>query len=181
MNVAFRLLLTFNATSLLVITFLVQKSCTLEHIFPKFEFLQGLPNAISYIAYIVIPILLSGLSILLSPMLGKDSFTSSQIISIEHANNSFLPSYLGYFFVALSVGNWETLAFVYSVLFVFTYLSQALYFNPLFLLYGFEFYNITTKNGAAIFLISRQQFKTSAEVNVQKAYRINNFTFIERG
>ncbi len=181
MNIAFRLLLTFNATSLLVIVFLVQKGYSFEKFFPNCQYFQALPNAISYAAYMLVPILLTGLSILLSSKLGRDSFNLGEIISIEHANNSFLPSYLGYFFVALSVGNSETLAFVYSVLFVFTYLSQALYFNPLFLLFGFEFYNITTKNGAAIFLISRKQFKTPGDIEISTAYRINNYTFIERG
>ena len=97
-----------------------------------------------------------------------------------HANNSFLPSYLGYFFVALSVGNWETLWFVYGVLFIFTFLSQALYFNPLFLIFGYEFYNVKTKNGTAIFLISRQKYKTPSDIYISTAFRINNYTFIER-
>lgn len=181
MNFAFRLLLTFNATSLLIIIYLVQKGQTLGNFFPQCQHLVALPNAISYIVYLLVPILLTGLSILLSSKLGRDSFKSSEIVGIEHANNSFLPSYLGYFFVALSVSNWETLAFVYGVLFIFTFLSQALYFNPLFLLYGFDFYNITTKNGAVIFLISRKRYKTPDEIDISTAYRINNYTFIERG
>ena len=180
MNSAFRLLLTFNATSLLVIIFFVQKTKTLGCFFPQCQFLVSLPSYFSYIAYLLVPILLTGLSILLSSKLSKDRFQLGTIVSIEHANNSFLPSYLGYFFVALSVSDMGTLTFVYIVLFVFTYLSQALYFNPLFLLFGFEFYNIRTTNGAALFLISRQQFKTPGDIDISAAYRINNYTFIER-
>lgn len=180
MNTIFRLLLTFNATSLLVVVFLVQNGFSLGHFFPKCTYLVNASNAMSYVGYLLVPIALTGLSILLSPCLGKDSFGKGQIVSIEHANNSFLPSYLGYFFVALSVGNWEALAVVYGVLFVFTFLSQALYFNPLFLLFGFSFYNMTTKNGAVVFLISRCSYKTPLDVAIHKAYRINNYTFIER-
>lgn len=180
MNFAFRLLLSFNATSLLAIIFLVQKGYTLGHFFSKCPFLVELPNAVSYLTYLLVPILLTWLSIVLSSFLGKDNFETGQIVTIEHANNSFLPSYLGYFFVALSVGNWETLFFVYSVVFIFTFLSQALYFNPLFLLFRFEFYNITTINGAAIFLISRHCYKTPSEVDIDVAYRINNYTYIEK-
>jgi len=131
--------------------------------------------------YLLIPILSTGVSIWLSNKLGRDEFKAGEVVSIEHANNSFLPSYLGYFFVALSIGNWEALCFVYGVLFVFTFLSQALYFNPLFLLFGYEFYNITTRNGTAIFLISRQRYKRPSDIDIQMAYRINNYTFIERG
>ena len=184
LNTAFRVLLTFNATSLLVIIFLVQKGYVLSHFVNGVSWLSWtaiLPNAVSYMFYLLIPILSTGVSILLSNKLGKDEFKAGEVGSIEHANNSFLPSYLGYFFVALSIGNWETLWFVYGVLFVFTFLSQALYFNPLFLLFGYEFYNITTKNGTAIFLISRQRYKKPDDIQIKVAYRINDYTFIERG
>lgn len=184
LNTAFRLLLTLNATSLLVIIFLVQKGYTLGHFLSAIEWLSWvslLPNAVSYLFYFLIPVLSTGASILFSSRLGKDSFNSDEVESIEYANNSFLPSYLGYFFVALSIGSWETLWFVYGVLFIFTFLSQALYFNPLFLMFGYEFYNITTKNGTAIFLISRHKYKRPDEVQAPVAYRINNYTFIEKG
>lgn len=183
-NIAFRLLLTFNATSLLVIIFLVQKGYTLGYFLADMGclgWLNSLPNVVSYILYLLAPLLSTGLSILLSSRLGRDTFKQGEVASIEHANNSFLPSYLGYFFVALSIGNWETLVFVYAVLFAFTFLSQALYFNPLFLIFGYEFYNITTKNGTAIFLISRHKYKKPDEVAIATAFRINNYTFIERG
>lgn len=183
-NLAFRIVLTFNATSLLVIIFLVQKGYTLGYFLGNSNlkiFFEKIPNIISYLTYLLIPLISTWVSIILSSKLGKDSFGRDEVASIEHANNSFLPSYLGYFFVALSVANWETLGFVYGVLFVFTFLSQALYFNPLFLIFGYEFYNISTKNGTAVFLISRNRYKKPSEVIIQTAYRINNYTFIEGG
>ncbi|AZN36739.1 hypothetical protein EJO50_09695 [Iodobacter ciconiae] len=155
LNIAFRLLLTFNATSLLLIVFLVQKSFALGYFFPSYSGLTRLPNIASYLIYLSVPIIFTGLSLRLSSYLGKDEFKKEDIESIGHANNSFLPSYLGYFFVALSVGNWETLWFVYVVLFVFTFLSQALYF-------------------------SKQKYRKPGEVNIPMAKRINNYTFLER-
>lgn len=181
MNRLFRILLTLNATLLLVIVFFVQNTYTLGYFLPDFSWLVALPHYISYSAYFLVPVILTGLSIFLSPNLSKDEFKKGDIISIEHANNSFLPSYLGYFFVALSINNWESLLFVYSILFIFTYKSQALYFNPLFLLYGYEFYNVKTQKGTTVFLISRKKYRNPVEVEIEKAYRINNYTFIERG
>ena len=181
MNLLFRLLLTFNATSLLLLIFMVQKGLTLSKLLPNCTYVAAWPNMGSYLLYFCVPVLLTGLSIWLSKWLGSDEFKKGEVQSIEHANNSFLPSYLGYFFVALSIGNSETLRFVYGVLFIFTFLSQALYFNPLFLLFGFEFYNIKTKNGTTIFLISKCKYKKPDEIDIAKAYRINNYTFIERG
>lgn len=182
-NILFRLLLTFNATSLLVIVFLIQKSYALQHFLPgdlRFGWLVELPHALSYLFYFSIPVLLTGVSVRLSSCLGKDTFKKGETQSIEYANNSFLPSYLGYFFVALSVSSWETLWFIYGILFIFTFLSQALYFNPLFLLFGYEFYNVKTRNGVTLFLISHRKYKRSCDIEIEQVFRINNYTFIER-
>ena len=179
-NFFFRLLLTFNATSLLLIIFLVQQNCKFLETFIPALAQFNLPSLISYATYLGVPIALTGVSIFLSRYLGKDEFKKGEIESIEHANNSFLPSYLGYFFVALGISDWDVMWFVYVVLSVFTFLSQALYFNPLFLLFGYEFYNIKTKNGTAIFLISRHQYKQPSDIEIARVYRINNYTFIEK-
>ena len=179
-NSAFRLLLAFNATSLLLIIFFVQQKLSLKHFFPGVELFGRIPEAASYAGYLAVPILLTWLSICLSPCLGKDEFKKGEVESVEYANNSFLPSYLGYFFVALSIQGWTTLWFVYAVLFVFTFLSQALYFNPIFLLFGYQFYNLKTNSGVVVFLISRNRYKKPSEVEVSMAYRINDYTFMER-
>lgn len=184
MNILFRLLLTFNATSLLVIIFIVQKKYTLSYFLDvatnQLNWITLMPNMASYFIYALIPVFLTGISLLLSKKLGKDEFKKGNIVSIEYANNSFLPSYLGYFFVALSVGSWESLWFVYGILFIFTFLSQALYFNPLFLIFGYTFYNVRTINGTVIFLISRHKYKTPGDIEISSAFRINDYTFIER-
>lgn len=182
-NILFRLLLTFNATSLLVIVFFVQKKFTLGYFlqfYPQVSFLRDLHPFISYFLYFMIPVLLTALSIFLSRGLSSDDFKEGDVVSIEHANNSFLPSYLGYFFVALSISSWSALFFVYGILFIFTFLSQALYFNPLFLIFRYEFYNIQTKGGASIFLISKYKYKTPKQIVISRAFRINDYTFIER-
>lgn len=183
LNNLFRFLLTFNATFLLVIIFLVQNGINLDKIclyWWGFHCIPNFPNYVSYFVYIIFLLSLTILSIWLSSKLGEDDFSSGEVIRVEYANNSFLPSYLGYFFVALSIQGWETLGFVYILLFVFTFFSQALYFNPLFLVFGYNFYNITTKNGVVLFLISREEFKTPESINIS-ANRINDYTFIDGG
>lgn len=112
---------------------------------------------------------------------GSDKFKQNEFVEVQYANNRFLPSYLGYFFVALSINSVETLFFVYSVLFVFTYKSQALYFNPIFLLFGYSFYSIKDVSGKTIFLITKDKIKSPGGFSCEKAYWINDFTFIEKG
>lgn len=167
-----RILLTFNATSLLIVIYQIKDPFILPG-------LEGLLRYAFNVLLLSVPVALTWLSIWLSRGLGKDSFREGQVTSIEYANNSFLPSYLGYFFVALSIPNVETLAFVYAILFAFTFFSQALYFNPLFLLFGFKFYSITTAKGAVIFLISRKEYRAPSEIEIAEARRINGYTFLE--
>ncbi len=171
MNFLFKLLLTFNATSLIVVVFFVKEQLTIKCFCYDY---------VSYILYILIPVFLTYTSIFLSNRLSKDSMVNGEgNKEIEQANNAYLPSYLGYFFVALSIPRFETLAFVFLILFVFTFLSQTLYFNPLFLLFGYNFYYITTENNIKIFIITKKKIKNPKKIVFEKLNRINDFTFID--
>lgn len=180
-NLFFRLFLTFNATSLILVVFLVKEEVTVNNLNP---YLEGLPSFVSYILYFLVPVIFTFLSVLLAKGLGDDSIekeenTNSPITAIEQANNAYLPSYLGYFFVALSVPFYDTLIFVFAILFIFTFLSQTLYFNPLFLFFGFHFYYLTTENNIKIFLITKRILKDPKDLEFPELKRINDFTFIE--
>lgn len=172
-NLLYRLFLTFNATYLIIVIFLIKEQYQLILLIDS-------PRWISYIVFISIPIILTGICLFLSRFLSNDSI-SSEIKDIEQANNAFLPSYLGYFFVALSVPYNETLLFVFLILFAFTFFSQTLYFNPLFLFWGYQFYYITTGNNVKLFIISKKQIRTSCGLKFPKLKRINNFTYIDKG
>ena len=180
MNYLFRLFLAFNSTSLILVVYLIKVGRTLNSLHCC---LSTMPHAVSYIIYILVTVLLTYISLLLSKYLDFDSVESekgeSAIKEIELANNSFLPSYLGYFFVALSVPNFETLIFVFAILFVFTFLSQTLYFNPMFLLFGFHFFYLTTHNDIRVFLITKKKLKSPNKINFPSLKRINDFTFID--
>lgn len=188
LNFIFRLLLTFNATSLILVVYTVKERYVLSCLFPKLDFL---PDYVSYLVYFLIPIFLTFISLIVANGLDSDSIEfekdedkekgiNSPIKEIEQANNAFLPSYLGYFFVALSVPYCDTLIFVFGILFIFTFLSQTLYFNPLFLFFGYHFYYLTTDNNIRIFIITRQKLKDPKKESFSKLKRINNFTFIDK-
>ena len=176
-NFLFRLLLTFNATSLILVVYLVKERFLLSNIHSKLSFL---PDYISYLVYFLIPVLLTLFSLYIATFLDNDSMKPGDIKEIEQANNAFLPSYLGYFFVALSVPYCDTLIFVFAILFVFTFLSQTLYFNPLFLIFSYHFYYLTTDNNIKIFVITTKTLKDPSNLNFPMLKRINNFTFIDK-
>lgn len=173
-NLLYRLFLTFNSTYLIVVLYLIKE----EYYFCYLNKL-GWSIYISWIGFILFPILLTALSFLLAKQLPKDKIAAESITEIELANNNFLPTYLGYFFVSLSVNNSPTLMVVFSIIYVFTFLSQTLYFNPIFLLFGYHFYFIKTQKNIKIFLITRKKLKNPGDLGFEQLRRINNYTFID--
>jgi len=172
MRLLYQLFLAFNSTWLIVVVFLVKEVY-------KFNFLQKYPAYYSWVIFMFIPILLTGVSFIIARHLPKDRLQSSSIQEIELANNNFLPTYLGYFFVSLGIEGVPTLVVVFTIIYVFTALSQTLYFNPIFLIFGYHFYFIKTSRNVKIFLITKKQLKTPGEDNFDELRRINNYTFIE--
>ncbi len=177
-NFLYRLLLTFNSTSLMLVIFCIKNKKPIPwHLIS--EKLNNIPDFISYIIYFLIPVLLTFFSLLLANFLDNDNIEKGKVSEVEQANNAFLPSYLGYFFVALSIINIHTLIYIFGMLFLFTYFSQTLYFNPLFLLFKYQFYYITTTNNVKIFLITKKSIKNPSKIDL-KLKRINDFTFIDK-
>lgn len=126
---------------------------------------------------VFIPVVLSAFSLLLSKKFSDENMTNIKSFSL--ADNEFLPVYLGYFFVGLSINSIEVLIFIYALMLVFTYLSKSNYFNPLFILFGFHFYHIETVGGSRIFVIKKGKVaKNSNEIENLNLKRINDGCFI---
>lgn len=171
MGVLFELFLTFNSTSFILIIYFIKENYYMCG-------LRNFPIWISHFIFVVVPIVCTAFSIVLKRILSKDSI-ECEIKDVKLANNEFLPSYLGYFFVALSVPNIETMVFVYIILFAFTFVSQTLYFNPLFLCFGYHFYYITTIDEATHFIISKKCIRNAKDLKFINLRRINYFTYFD--
>ena len=138
-----------------------------------------LSEALTGICLLIIPILLSALSITFSKLFSKDTIT--KCVECTLADNEFLSIYLGYFFVALSVSDDMTLAFVYVLIFLFTFLTQTQYFNPIFLLFGYHFYHITTVQGTRVLVIAGDKIvRNYKDIHFSNMRRINDTTYIKR-
>ena len=149
LNLFFRLLLTANATFWMVVVYGIKEQWSYRIFSP------GIISAI----LILIPVILSLVLLLCS--------------------KAFLPVYLGYFFVALSINNLTTLCYIYAIVFVFTFVTQAQYFNPAFLLFGYHFYHVTTMRSTKVFVIAKGTvIRNEQYVGFDKLRRINNTTYI---
>ena len=170
MNFLFKILLTVNATSWFLIVYAIKE----QWIF------CGIPIWICGSIYLIVPIILSLLSIYLFKFSGDDRLTECKEFSL--ADNEFLPVYLGYFFLSVGINEDETMFFVYILIFVFTFLSQTQYFNPIYLLFGYHYYHILTPEGTRVFVIARGKvIRNKDHICFERLKRINDTTFIERG
>lgn len=186
MNTLFKLILAISSTSLLPVVFLIKSRIYLFEVnFYRYidsEFIVGCLVKASLLGYFIFPMLFFLGVVFLLRFLSRDDIRDGEIIEIENATNMFLPSFLGYFFVALSVSDNDffILLIIYALLTVFVFLSQINYFNPLFLILGYTFYNIKTKNGLSILFISKSKYRRAKDVSFKEVYRINDFTFISK-
>lgn len=168
MNFIFRAFLTLIATSWMLIVYIIKEKITVDF----------LPYWLFHIVLIAIILLLSGISLLLSRFFGKEVLDSCESISL--ADNEFLPVYLGYFFISLSIGDIYTMVTLYILVCIFTFLSQNQYFNPVYLLLGYHYYHVVTQNGTRIFIISRGKvIRSKKEIEFENLRRINDTTYIE--
>lgn len=167
MRYLYRFILTLNATSWMVIIYGISKRWTI----------MKLPTWVFGILLLLIPILLSGLSIIIARGLGNDSLSGCQECRL--ADNEFLPTYLGYFFVSLSTADDMTMLFMYVIVFIFTWLLQTQYFNPLYLLFGYHYYHVLTEHGTQIFVIAHGSVIRNKEgMSFESLKRINDTTYL---
>ena len=141
----------------------------------------GLPNWVFGTILLFVPIVLSWLSIEASRWLGAESSVGN-CQEVVLADGTFLPIYLGYFFVSVSVADDFTMLVLYILVFIFTFLSQTQYFNPIYLLFGYHYYHISTEYGTKIFVIKKGPIiRNIKNLTFANLHRLNDSTFIERG
>jgi hypothetical protein len=109
--------------------------------------------------------------------LSKDNL--DECLDIEQADNSFLPSYIGYFLIGLSVDKMLDLIIVWAIISVFLFLVRAQYFNATYLLFGYHYYHITTVKGTKLFLISNKEIRTACNLKLPNLRRINDTSYID--
>lgn len=167
----YRIMLTVNSIILYAFIFLVKEKIQIPIGVLKSEYC-------SYIVYFVLVIIFSGLCLHLAKFFPREIIAGG-IRQVESASGSYLPSYLGYFFVALSINNVETFVCVGIVIFLFTYFSQAQIFNPMFLLFGYKFYIVEIEGQITFFVISKRNILAIEDLNFTELRRINNYTYID--
>ncbi len=114
--------------------------------------------------------------------------SANNIVEIEPVNNEYLPIYLGYIFVSVSIPNpakgqvyWLIFIVIYLLIIIFVTFSQSLSFNPIFILFGYGYYRIKTQNGVKVFLVTcRKIDKNRNNYNFDNLSKITELFYMER-
>ncbi|WP_425756537.1 hypothetical protein ACPW7J_03250 [Ihubacter sp. rT4E-8] len=168
-NLLFRCLLAVSVTSWMFVIYGIKEGITAWNI----------PQCLFGTVLFCVPVVLSYISIGITSFLKAESLGGCQKISL--ADNDFLPAYLGYFFVSLSIPDITTMIYLHVFVFGFVFFSQTQYFNPIFLLFGYHYYQITTECGTSVFIIKRGKvIRNKAYLSFDNLKRINDTTYIQR-
>lgn len=147
----------------------------------------GLDTILTMFVFLGTPLLLSVLFVLLTKAVSPNDSLILPVQKVSSANKEFLPVYLSYFFVSLSIpGNVEeglaygVLVVFILIIWIFTSLTTTYYFNPLLLLMGYKFYNVTSNNGIELFVISRRVIrKNETDIIFPKLKKLTEIVYIE--
>lgn len=186
-NWSYLLYMTICSTSFFVVVYLIKCKYTLIRM-SGFEILEQIINIV---IFIIVPLLMSWLSIVLSKQRADDSITRPTQ-SVRNASNTYLSVYLSYFFVALSIPelqsngqsglgvDWIILLSLYCLICVFIVCSRSYYFNPLLYFFGYNFYNVVTHNGIHLFVITKNTItKGQREIVFPQLKRITSIVYLD--
>lgn len=177
----YRLIFVAKAFLLLVSIYLINHSITIGQILNAFGVTcisLDLPNAISYIIYVIIPVLLTYLNHRRFPKLDHADIKESSINMIESASAIFLPTFFGYVFVGLSISNFSTMIFAYIALTILCYCAEIYLYNPIFHLLGYRFYFVIADKNKVL-VMTKKDIKLGEQIEFKKLGQVNDFTYID--
>ena len=190
----YRFLLIFSSISLTFAIFLVNKGVSIFSVvnawaiqtLPEMPLIEWQPpetflTAGSYIFYFTGCLLISSLGFYATRWLSVERVDVASFKSVELVNDTFLPIYLAYFFVALSTTSYLSFFLVFAVVLTFVYRSGGAYFDPMYVLRGYKIYAAISKNDVKSYIITKQILKGVADLKFDGLRRVNDFTFIEIG
>ena len=101
-----------------------------------------------------------------------------EIKSIKVAEPTYIPVYVAYFVIAMSISSKETFIWISIILVLLIWATKMFYFNPILLLFRYHFYEIQDKKDTNMLLISKQS-DLKGEHTFNRLHRLNNFTFLD--
>lgn len=181
----FRILCTISSLSISIWIYAVNNKKTLLTLCEKLKIpTDSLPSwmadrYISAVVFFLILLALAYICIVISRCKKSGPDIDADAISrIEPAGEEVILTYLGLFFYALSVSDKETLIISFILLAIGCFLTRRYSFNPLYLFFGYRYYNVTTGK-KTILMISKDRIKFNDSIDFEGPIRLNEFTYLD--
>lgn len=152
------------------------------------DFLTESVTYVAYVIYLIVLLILSFFSIKFSfKYLDQNVIERKKVKEFEQANDFYLPIYLGYAFVAISLPTLKSFLLFFVLMLIVLARTRFFYFNPIFLILGFKFYFIKQTDDSKILVISRKEIKTVEEffddgngglLDSISITKVNDYTFL---
>lgn len=137
------------------------------------------PAIVSYIIYIATSIFLSWLCTLAFPKLESMHLSTVNIKIVESADYTFIPMYLAYVFIGISVHGDMSFILCYLLISVLCFCSQSYYFNPLFYVLGYRYYFVTNSLNKKVLVITKKHIYLGQNVDFPNLKRLNDYTYVD--
>lgn len=177
-----RILLTMSATWSFVIVYYISQWFKLSNTqfgnFWKSPWSYVQNNYVETMFLIIGTIIMIFTPLVIAIKKKEDHLAKAKLIELN--DNTYVPTYLGYFFVGMSVDNFASMIAFYLIIFIFTFFSGIEYFNPIFLFMGYHIYKVESDTGVQniVILKTKNVIRRSSELDNLELYRINNLTYI---
>ena len=102
-------------------------------------------------------------------------------IEIRPLEGVAIPTYIGLFVIALEISNhekFEMIGLLVALFLLWRLIERIFYFNPLWLLFGYRFYEVKTVRSNTITLITKRQ-NLKGVIELDQLREINKYTYIE--
>lgn len=180
-NFVMMLFLSVASTSLLPAIYLLKSSYQIV------EWGQEYSMIINAGLYLLVVVVLSCLSLLWIKYRANDSI-NNDTIEIKPVNNEYLPIYLGYIFVSLSMPNPASgqidvtlLIMIYIMICLFVTCSKSLCFNPVFVIFGYGYYLVNTASNTKVFVITKRKIgKNNKNISFPHLTKINEIVYFDK-
>lgn len=175
------LFLSVASTSLLPALYLIKSSYII------IDWGQEYSMIINAGFYLLVVVVLSCLSLLWIKFRANDSI-NNDTLETKPVNNEYLPIYLGYIFVSLSMPNPASgqidvvlLAIIYVMICLFVTCSKSLCFNPVFVIFGYGYYLVNTASKTKVFVITKRKIgKNSSNTSFPHLTKINEIVYFDK-
>lgn len=175
-----RALHILSSISLLAVVFLINNGIGIGSILSIVGIHVGydLPQIVSYFVYIVSAVAFAWILTLLFEKLRPGELTSHNIEQLDSDNSSLLAMILAYIFVGLSINNAWTLVSVLFFLLVFNLCGSSHIYNPLFYLFGYRYYYVSSSK-TKFLVMTKARYPLGSKADFSNCRCLNDFTYID--